>query len=254
MRRAVVLGLGFILIIGLASPARAIVYGEPDGNRHPNVGALVAEFGDPEMLRPFCSGTLVASDVFLTAAHCIQSLEAFEIEEFWVTFDNVVDEDADLLTGTAHVAEGANAGGFSDPLDLAVIVLDDPVGLTPAAVPTRAIDRATLRTATFTAVGYGAVREERQGGLGAILDNAERRFATQSFLSLQRAWLVLSMNEATGDGGTCYGDSGGPHFLGGVESNFVVSITVTGDAVCKATDKTYRLDTPRALEFLAEFV
>jgi secreted trypsin-like serine protease len=49
-----------------------------------------------------------------------------------------------------------------------------------------------------------------------------------------------------GDGGTCYGDSGGPHFLGGVESNLIVSVTVTGDAMCRASDKTYRIDTPWA--------
>ena len=52
------------------------------------------------------------------------------------------------------------------------------------------------------------------------------------------------MNEATGDGGTCYGDSDGPHFLGSV----VVSVTVTGDVWCKATDKTYRVDTKPARE------
>lgn len=58
------------------------------------------------------------------------------------------------------------------------------------------------------------------------------------------------MNLATGNGGTCYGDSGGPHFLGDV----VVSVTVTGDVPCKATDKTYRVDTPWARDFLDAFV
>ncbi len=33
-----------------------------------------------------------------------------------------------------------------------------------------------------------------------------------------------------------------------------VSLTVTGDAVCKATNLTYRLDTPEAREFLSEFI
>ena len=56
------------------------------------------------------------------------------------------------------------------------------------------------------------------------------------------------MNEATGSGGTCYGDSGGPHVQGG----YLVSLTVTGDTVCKATDKTYRLDRPWVHDFLVE--
>jgi hypothetical protein len=33
-----------------------------------------------------------------------------------------------------------------------------------------------------------------------------------------------------------------------------VSITAIGDATCRSTDKTYRLDTPSAREFLGRFV
>jgi secreted trypsin-like serine protease len=64
------------------------------------------------------------------------------------------------------------------------------------------------------------------------------------------------MTAPTGNGGTCYGDSGGPHFihLDGAETNIVVSITVTGDAPRKATDKTYRMDTESARSFLGEYV
>ena len=70
----------------------------------------------------------------------------------------------------------------------------------------------------------------------------------------RRPLLLLSMNPNTGSGGTCYGDSGGPHFIDSIDPNLQVSLTVTGDAVCKATDLTFRLDTPEAREFLSEFV
>ncbi len=60
------------------------------------------------------------------------------------------------------------------------------------------------------------------------------------------------MNEALGDGGTCYGDSGGPNFLG--STTVLAATTITGDAVCRATNVIYRLDTPAARTFLARYV
>jgi hypothetical protein len=39
-----------------------------------------------------------------------------------------------------------------------------------------------------------------------------------------------------------------------VTSNLLVSITVTGDRWCKATDTTYRVDTDSARDFLEDFV
>jgi hypothetical protein len=64
------------------------------------------------------------------------------------------------------------------------------------------------------------------------------------------------MNAAKGDGGTCYGDSGGPNFLGAgsTETPIVAATTITGDAVCRSTNVVYRLDAPGAREFLARFV
>ncbi len=110
-----------------------------------------------------------------------------------------------------------------------------------------------MASQTFTAVGYGTVRETKTTGPNAFFFDAMRRYAVQSYLSLQRAWLLLSGNPSTGNGGTCYGDSGGPHFLGGRTSNLIVAVTVAGDAVCRATDKDYRLDTVWARKFLEQF-
>ncbi len=75
-------------------------------------------------------------------------------------------------------------------------------------------------------------------------------------MALTPAWLTISMNPSTGSGGSCYGDSGGPHFihLDGVETNIVAAVTVIGDAPCKATDVTYRTDTESARNFLADYV
>ncbi len=254
------------MMLLLAVPAVAIVYGQPDEGRHPSVGALLHDFGGGDGFGIICSGTLVAPTVFLTASHCTAFLDAQGVGpgEAAVTFDDVLGQDMTVYYGTAHTHPEfgfSGPGGVSDPHDIAVVVLDQPVPIAPAQLPEQGVlnDMAAsrqLRRTAFTAVGYGAVRETRRGGFDSILGNAQRRFAAQHALALTKAWVTLSMNEATGDGGTCYGDSGGPHFLGAgdTETHVVVSITVTGDAVCKATDKTYRVDTASARAFLADFV
>jgi secreted trypsin-like serine protease len=210
---------------------------------------------------PICSGTLIASDVFLTAAHCTDFLpsEGIALDDVWVSFDPSFDQSSPLLPGTADINEEYSSKQ-SDPHDIAVIVLDDPAtGITPARLPRQGLladlkASGQLKKKTYTAVGYGTVRDSRKKGFQGIQDNSDRRFATQTANSLTGAWLKLSMNQATGDGGTCYGDSGGPHFLGGPASNLIVSLTVTGDAVCKASDVTYRLDTASARSYLDDFV
>jgi hypothetical protein len=60
------------------------------------------------------------------------------------------------------------------------------------------------------------------------------------------------MNPSTGNGGTCYGDSGGPNFLG--TTNVIAATTITGDMVCRSTNVVYRLDTAVARAFLGQYV
>jgi secreted trypsin-like serine protease len=257
--------LAMACLVLSTGPAGAITFGQPDGNRHPNVGALLADW-DPDSPGPdiLCSGTLIAPKVFLTASHCTAFLESEGISQVWVTFAPAYDEDstslAGLLPGTYVTNPLFGSGGASDPHDIAVVLLAQaPAGIAPAQLPTAGLlDQLKaaheLDDQTFTAVGYGTVREDKTGGPHSLFFDGVRRYALQSALNVEPSWLLLSMNPSTGSGGTCYGDSGGPHFLGGVESNLIVSITITGDAWCRATDKTYRVDTASARDFLDDFV
>ena len=249
-------------------PASAITYGQPDGNGHPFVGSMVFKLADGRLFQ-LCSGTLIDDDVFLTASHCTDGLDdliaAFPGSDVVVTFDPTIGPGGTFYTGTRYTNPEYNrfqgAGGRSDPGDIAVIVLDRAPGITPARLPRAGLldelkDRNLLKSTRFTAVGYGTVREAKTRGFQGILDNLDRNRVEQGFLALTKAWLTLPMTQATGNGGTCYGDSGGPHFihLDGVETNIVASLTVTGDAPCVATDVTYRVDTSSARRFLEGFV
>jgi hypothetical protein len=178
-----------------------------------------------------------------------------------VTFDPTISESSTFYTGTWHTNPLYASGGESNTFDVAVIVLDQSPGIAPASLPPAGLldqlkDAHVLDDTLFTAVGYGTIRDSKTGGFAGILDNVDRNRVDQSFLSLSKAWITLSMNPATGNGGTCYGDSGGPHFihLNGEETNIVAAITVTGDAPCRATDKDYRMDTESARSFLQNFV
>lgn len=242
-------------------PASAIVNGQLDGNLHPEVGALLAQYMQPGPKNVVCSGSLIAPRVFLTAGHCTDLLQSIGIgpSQVWVTFDSTFTSSSPIIHGT-YVQDPdygySGQGGTSDPHDLAVVLLDKaPRDITPAQLPSAGLlDQLHLSSQIFTAVGYGTVRSDSTGGPNAFFFDSTRRYALQSFLSLEPAWLNLSENPSTDSGGTCFGDSGGPHFLGGISSMLEVSITVTGDAVCRATDKTYRLDTPSARAFLGRYV
>jgi V8-like Glu-specific endopeptidase len=267
-RKLFVLSIVMVMLFASSTPAKAISYGVPDGTAHPNVGSMVVAWQGN--LYQWCSGTLISENVFLTASHCTAPLDNFVAThpgtEVLVTFDPTISDTSTFYSGTWYTNPNYNyyAGqyGNADPGDVAVIVLDQaPDEITPASLPSLGLldelkAEHLLKDTLFTAVGYGTVRDTNQTGWQAILDNVDRNRADQEFLSLTNAWLTNSMNLATGNGGTCYGDSGGPHFihLDGVETDIVVSVTVTGDANCKATDKTYRVDTEAARGFLSQFV
>jgi hypothetical protein len=257
---------GAIAVFAAAGAVHAITFGESDNGRHPFVGALVADFeGDTFQI---CSGTLLSPTVFLTAAHCLAGNEEFGLTNVRVTFDEIIDADLDGVVDPGVTTYGGTShphplfgvpGGGSDGHDVGVFLLTAP-GVTTGPYGQLAtanlLDTVDKRTTRFTTVGYGLARNDKKKGPHSLEGSPGRLVATQELLSLQRYWAEFSMNISTGSGGTCYGDSGGPHFLGAeaTETRIVVAVTVTGDRWCRATDKTYRVDTDSAREFLDDFV
>jgi secreted trypsin-like serine protease len=228
--------------------------GEFDGNDHPAVGALLVETDEGVSL--ICSGTLISPTVFLTASHCTVGED-----RVYVSFDPTDVEQTDaLLAGTAHTNPD-----YKPPYqnDISVVVLDEPVvGIEPAKLPTEDLlgeldASGSLRDMLFTNVGYGTQEQQVVPGTGPTFPfTGDRWRSVSTFIALTPKQLHLGQRRAQGEGGTCYGDSGGPQFLGAgeEETDIVISVTSTGDGPCYATNVTTRTDTESALEFLSQFV
>jgi secreted trypsin-like serine protease len=232
--------------LALPASAGAITNGGPDGTGHPNVGGLVAatQYSDGTWL--YCSGTLISPTVFLTAAHCAEG------DRVGVTFDSAYVAGDAVSYGTWH-ADPLYGKSQNDPHDIAVVVFPRPIkGITPARLPAADSLSDLSGSQQFTSVGYGAYEVTNGPGGHQFRYDDVRGVATGTLNAINPAWLRISMNPSTGNGGTCYGDSGGPNFLG--TTDIVAATTITGDSVCRSTNVVYRLDTASARSFLAQYV
>lgn len=251
------------------SRSRAITYGFVDSNNtYSNAGAFIVKSPSTGQIFPICSGTMITPNVFLTASHCTafftndlapQGFTAYVSLDGSIPFGSLTSNKTKLLAVSFVVTNPNFNQSQSDSGDIGALILASNVkGVTPATLPTCGLlDQLAaqngLKNAVFTAVGYGLQNRVVGGGVPFFQDMnpIPRMFAFSSFHSLNGGYLRLSQNPATGDGGTCFGDSGGPNFLTVNGQQTLAAITITGDAVCRATNVDYRLDTASAQAFLA---
>ncbi len=243
------------LVAGTVSPASAITHGSVDHADHPEVGALIGDKPERDGTWAYCTGTLISPTVFLTAAHCGHEGQ----KTARVSFAGHYQAGNKLYTG--RYVPDPRYTGKSELHDMAVVVFSDPVpGITPATLPSLGLlDRleaeGTLETARFTPVGYGSVDPTKKAHGWRFHYTDTRSQTSISFKRLRGRWLELSPNPSREEGGTCYGDSGGPNYLGGSDSKLLVATTISGvDDACRFTNLDYRLDTPSARKFLGEYV
>jgi hypothetical protein len=249
-----------LTVLACSGAALGITNGTLDGNRHPNVGALVASEPFDDGTYAYCTGTLISPTVFLTAAHCDP------LTDDGVTFDTSYNP---TMSTTYLICASRQCNGDqqnydaryrADPInDIAVVKFYEPITtITPANLPDPTTDdrKVNLDFAAkgdkFTAVGYGGVIDTQSGGPTSIVYDDQRRNAVSSFKSVNQDYLRLSQNLNQEAGGTCDGDSGGPNFFGAgdAETNVIAGITITGDTWCKATNVALRLDTEPVRTFL----
>ena len=255
---AIVLGLA-VTTVALAQTGDA----QPDGNAHPNVGALLAPRADGS-LRIICTGTLVSPRVFLTAAHCTSFMQSLGLERAYVTFDPNFGLNADrTIKATPYVGTIHTNPHYKEPYryDTAVVVLDQAAqGIAPARIaPLGFLDglkkSRALEGTSFLNVGYGSSEQLVVPRTGPTFPfDGIRKWTVSQFSALDPMVVHLDQNLFRGNSGTGYGDSGGPTFVSTAGGPVVISVVSSGDVPCYATSTNTRVDTEEAQAFLAPYL
>lgn len=254
-----------VLLLATAVPAFAVTFGEPDGEGHPYVGLMVFDVDGSPSHR--CTGTLLSSTVMLTAGHC-----TFGTSGGRVWFDSDVGAGR---PGNGYPFAGGTGIEFSEIqthpeyndgafylFDVGIAILSEPVELdtygTLADIGT--LDglktKRGLQNSSFTVVGYGLQSVKptlsadlvRYRGTVNLID-------VSGTAGIPAGTSVLLTNNPgkAATGGTCFGDSGGPTFLG--DSNVIVAVTSFGlNQNCKGLGGGYRVDQADDQEFINSFL
>lgn len=253
-------------VVIFVAPASAIINGSPDGNQHPNAGEMVV----PGQV--YCSGVLLSPTVFATAAHCIVDgyNSGVPVNQWTVTFDSQISSDVNNPTGQMPVVSASynplydqnpthgNSKATTVPHsanDMAELTLASPVtGITPAQLPPIGyVDSLPTgpQNVILESVGYGADSVSPKKTLGV----PSYRSYNHSFMSNDNYTAADHLiKETSKDGGVCYGDSGGPTFVG-TDDTTVISLNMGVSSInCNGWDYATRLDTQDAHNFYNQFL
>lgn len=209
-----------------------------------NVVAVTAIFN--KETTAFCTGTVIAPTIVLTAAHCVVPPRKGAEVEVLVSFGNVLDDDGlgfnvTYTTRTfihpMYETHSENGDGY----DMAVIELPEPIRVKPAKLNTRPLPKDL---ATVIQHGFGRDKDGATGTKRLIVADvneiSEREFGA--------GW---SGNQV------CKGDSGGPSFASfGGQNDVLVGVHSWGPGslfgACRRSGFDARVDT--SIDFLRRFV
>jgi hypothetical protein len=186
-----------------------VIGGQPTAEGDfPIVGALLSDsFGQPQF---FCTGTLIAPDVVLTAAHCLEPGEYFQgLPSFTLATDTTQLGPEDVVAAKSvhqHPMYDGQFGALGREYDVGIVLLAQPLTGAPLArLPSPAQAAAGLVTgATLAIVGYGQTEPQPGSMTGGVKYDA--------FTALGRVGPYEIQVGSAGQPQNCFGDSGGPAF------------------------------------------
>lgn len=269
MKKATIaLLLTLILMFSTVGMASAVTDGELDGEGHPHVVLLLMEVNNAPAFR--CSGTLLSATVLLTAGHCTNNFPDSPYTGMRVFTESDVDggnnnypfAGPNAVEAVSWAAHPLYETGPFFLHDVGVVILEEPgvvlneYGTLPSLNQFDSFKPKRGEKITFTSVGYG-LQESFPTPASFLASNTRTRYVAHPKLIQINGGIVgdfsmlLSNNHHTG--GTCFGDSGGPNFLG--DSNLVAGITSFGlNGNCAGTGGVFRTDRADVLEFINSYL
>lgn len=234
----------FAIAVGLLLPAcgtapldgdadrAAIVDGEVTTDLDALVAIALRRTGCEDSASVLCSGTLIAADAVLSAAHCFDSMRPGLAYEIFV--GDSVGPDAQAYSVREVITDPAFDSDTRQH-DVAILWLVRPVdGVLPQALPESNSAPPDVG-ARVALAGFGATRA------GSPPDGLKRVGIGQ--LSERRATVVSVLPDPSV---SCVGDSGGPLFT---DAGELIGVASSGDAGCSETS-VYALVAPTIAGFI----
>jgi V8-like Glu-specific endopeptidase len=196
----------------------------------PSVVLMKAESGN---MGWWCTGTVIAKRLVLTAAHCVEDATSGTKMRVMFGYDQSQGKAADYVQVKEwhHDPQYMATNNIAAGHDAAVLILASDALAPVQPINHQALSKAMVGSPVHV-VGFG--NDNGQAGTGSGL----KREIHTTLTSLEQG----VMNVGHGGQTTCQGDSGGPSFMkiGGVDT--VVGITSYGEQGCVSYGSSTRVD------------